>query len=63
MNLQSYNHKSYEAYNKTIAVDFDGTLCYSRWPGTGEPNIELIEELIICRKVTNRFCGLVGREN
>ena len=21
-----------------IAVDFDGTLCYSNWPDLGEPN-------------------------
>lgn len=25
-----------------IAVDFDGTLCRSVWPGIGEPNIVLI---------------------
>ena len=31
--------------NKTIAIDFDGTLCYSRWPGVGEPNTELIMDL------------------
>ena len=23
---------------KTIAVDFDGTLCYSEWPNCGQPN-------------------------
>ena len=23
---------------KTIAVDFDGTLCYSKWPDLGQPN-------------------------
>ena len=23
---------------KIIAVDFDGTLCYSNWPELGEPN-------------------------
>ncbi|MBQ7581777.1 MAG: hypothetical protein IJU25_03045 [Lachnospiraceae bacterium] len=28
-----------------IAVDFDGTLCYSDWPALGEPNTELIEYL------------------
>ncbi len=28
-----------------IAVDFDGTLCYSNWPALGEPNIDLIEFL------------------
>ena len=30
---------------KTIAVDFDGTLCVSRWPKIGEPNRELISQL------------------
>ena len=30
---------------KTIAVDFDGTLCYSSWPELGEPNTPLIEYL------------------
>ena len=29
-----------------IAVDFDGTLCYSKWPELGEPNRPLIEYLI-----------------
>ena len=28
-----------------IAVDFDGTLCYSNWPELGEPNLPLIEYL------------------
>ena len=30
---------------RIIAVDFDGTLCYSNWPDLGEPNIPLIEYL------------------
>ena len=30
---------------QTIAVDFDGTLCFSKWPGLGEPNRPLIEYL------------------
>ena len=30
---------------KIIAVDFDGTLCFSRWPGLGEANLPLIEKL------------------
>ena len=30
---------------RTIAVDFDGTLCYSKWPGLGQPNLALIEYL------------------
>lgn len=29
-----------------IAVDFDGTLCYSDWPGLGEPNHSLIARLL-----------------
>ncbi len=28
-----------------IAVDFDGTLCYSNWPDLGEPNRPLINYL------------------
>ena len=28
-----------------IAVDFDGTLCYSNWPELGEPNYALIAYL------------------
>ena len=31
---------------KVIAVDFDGTLCTRNWPGIGEPNRELISQLI-----------------
>lgn len=31
--------------HKTIAVDFDGTLSFSRWPKVGEPNTELINFL------------------
>lgn len=30
---------------KTIAVDFDDTLCYSKWPELGQPNHALIEYL------------------
>ena len=28
-----------------IAVDFDGTLCFSKWPDCGEPNQPLINYL------------------
>ena len=28
------------------AVDFDGTLCESQWPGIGAPNMKLIQHLI-----------------
>ena len=31
--------------HQIIAVDFDGTLCYSNWPDTGEPNMRLINYL------------------
>ena len=31
--------------HRIIAVDFDGTLCYSNWPELGEPNMPLIEYL------------------
>lgn len=31
--------------SEIIAVDFDGTLCESVWPGIGAPNLELIEHL------------------
>lgn len=30
---------------QTIAVDFDGTLCFSDWPDLGEPNLALIAYL------------------
>ena len=30
---------------QTIAVDFDGPLCYSKWPELGQPNQALIEYL------------------
>lgn len=31
--------------SRIIAVDFDGTLCFSSWPDVGEPNHPLIEYL------------------
>ena len=31
---------------RVIAVDFDGTLCTKNWPKIGEPNTELIGQLI-----------------
>ena len=34
-----------EVIYTTIAVDFDGTLCFSNWPELGEPNLPLIEYL------------------
>ena len=32
--------------SRIIAVDFDGTLCNANWPGVGEPNTKLINDLI-----------------
>lgn len=36
--------------HRTIAVDFDGTLCTSKYPEIGEPNMTLIEQLKEARK-------------
>ena len=38
-----------------IAVDFDGTLCYSNWPELGEPNRPLIEYLRAQQKSGNKL--------
>ena len=38
-----------------IAVDFDGTLCYSNWPELGEPNKPLIEYLISQKRSGNKL--------
>ena len=38
-----------------IAVDFDGTLCFSKWPELGEPNKPLIEYLIAQKKSGNKL--------
>ena len=41
--------------NYTVyAVDFDGTLCESVYPGIGEPNIALINHLIKRRADGNK---------
>lgn len=37
-------------YIEIWAVDFDGTLCESVWPGIGSPNTKLINSLIQRRK-------------
>ena len=37
------------------AVDFDGTLCESIFPGIGEPNIALITHLIKRKKQGNKL--------
>ena len=40
---------------KSIAVDFDGTLCFSRWPEVGQPNTELINFLKVWRNKGNKL--------
>jgi len=40
---------------KTLAVDFDGTLCFCRWPEVGQPNIELINFLKVWRNKGNKL--------
>ncbi len=40
---------------KIIAVDFDGTLCYSKWPDLGDPNVRLIERLKKWREAGNKL--------
>ena len=42
--------KRMSTYTSIYAVDFDGTLCESQWPGIGAPNRELIGHLIRCRE-------------
>ena len=41
--------------HKTIAVDFDGTLSFSRWTKVGEPNTELINFLKGWRNKGNKL--------
>ena len=38
-----------------IAVDFDGTLCFSKWPDLGDPNKPLIEYLKSWRDQGNKL--------
>ena len=38
-----------------IAVDFDGTLCFSNWPDLGEPNLPLITFLKRWREAGNKL--------
>ena len=38
-----------------IAVDFGGTLCFSKWPELGEPNRPLIEYLRAKQKSGNKL--------
>ena len=41
--------------HKIIAVDFDGTLCYSNWPELGEPNTMLIDYLLQEKAAGNKL--------
>lgn len=40
---------------QTIAVDFDGTLCYSKWLDCGQPNQALISYLQKWRRNGNKL--------
>ena len=40
---------------KIIAVDFDGTLCFSNWPELGDPNDVLIAYLKEWKKQGNKL--------
>ena len=40
---------------KTIAVDFDATLCYSKWPDYGQPNHALIAYVQECKKSSKKL--------
>ena len=40
---------------QTIAVDFDGTLCYSEWPNCGQSNQALISYLQEWRRNGNKL--------
>ncbi|MCR4689857.1 MAG: hypothetical protein K5739_00725 [Lachnospiraceae bacterium] len=40
---------------RIIAVDFDGTLCFSNWPELGEPNRPLIDYLREQKKSGNKL--------
>ena len=45
-----------------IAVDFDGTLCHSKWPDIGLPNEDLIECLKNCKANGNKLILWTCRE-
>ena len=44
-----------ETTYKIIAVDFDGTLCFSNWPDLGDPNTSLIEYLLKEKAAGNKL--------
>ena len=54
MNFKKQIGDDYMDYT-IIAVDFDGTLCYSNWPELGEPNRPLIEYLKSQRALGNKL--------
>ena len=41
--------------SKIIAVDFDGTLCFSRFPALGPANVPAIQKLIAARRAGDRI--------
>lgn len=52
-----------EKRNFTVyAVDFDGTLCESVWPGIGAPNMALINHIIKRRNQGNKIILWTCRE-
>ena len=42
-------------YPRVIAVDFDGCLCASKWPGTGKPNLPAIKKLLRRKSAGDRI--------
>ena len=54
-----HRHRDYTIY----AVDFDGTLCESIFPGIGSPNMALINHLIKRRKQGNKIILWTCRVN
>lgn len=53
-----YREREYTVY----AVDFDGTLCYSKYPGCGNPNVFLIDRLRMERLRGNKIILWTMRE-
>lgn len=47
---------------KVFAIDFDGTLCKSIWPGIGEPNNTLIEWVKVKKREGNKIILWTCRE-
>ena len=51
-------NNDYKIDFKIIAVDFDGTLCYSNWPELGEPNMWLIDYLLKEKAAGNKLAWI-----